>query len=132
MVLTVWAKQMGILMIGTVVVTAIALAVLSINETTEPDQAFHQEHEGHFGAGLGAEVDQLGTVIAINGVPTAAMEGHLLVVLRQARDHMQALQSTEFGSDSNARALFAVMEAVDALEGSSEVKGTAISLEGDE
>lgn len=65
-----------------------------------------------------------GAIIAIENEPTAAMPMHVLNTLKTARDHMQQLQGSPYGSDNNARALFAVMQAIDALEGTVEVSST--------
>lgn len=47
-------------------------------------------------------------------------------VLRATESKLRSLQSTEFGSDANARALFALAEAIDHLSGTNEVTGTPL------
>lgn len=49
-------------------------------------------------------------------------------VLQACAARMQHLQTTAAGSDANAKALFAVLQAIDALEGTSEVSATIEGL----
>lgn len=68
---------------------------------------------GGFATGPGINIEWEGTY-----KPNAATPLH---VLKLAAERMSHLQSTPQSSDANARALFEVLEAIDALEGSAEV-----------
>ena len=62
-------------------------------------------------------------ITKINGIPAVRLTNDPLAALHDLSRNMQYLQATEFGSDANARALFAVMTAIEALEESSDVTG---------
>lgn len=90
-----------------------------------------QEEEGHFGAFafpnekvFKVEEGVFRTPEQVNVDLSNRLEG--------IRDRMQFLQSTELGSDQNARAMFSVMEAIDHLKGSEVVSAEIPNGESDE
>lgn len=76
--------------------------------------------------GPGFAIDWEG--IAEPGMPALSTPADPLDVLRACASRMSALQGSPRGSDQNAQALFAVLQAIDSLEGTTQVSA---SIEGE-
>lgn len=136
---------------ATLLIGVVSLAIfIAVDVDNQGSQEMTQEHEGHFdpaepespAGGFGAPgfsqpgfetvFDPVGgrsRVVAVSQPGFAIRwEGDSAArpidILESCARRMQYMQQTPMGSDENARALFAVMQAIDHLQGTDQVSAT--------